>query len=40
MFPIYDQFWAIRKPDSERIVCKTYVLINNNLLTYKDSKQK
>ena len=35
-FPIYCQFGAIRKPDSERIVCKTYVFINSNLLSYKN----
>ena len=32
IFPIYDQFGANRKPDSGRIVCKTYIFINNNLL--------
>ena len=26
-FIIYDQFEAIRKPDSRRIVCKTYISI-------------
>ena len=30
IFPIYDQFEAIRKPDSRRIVCKTYIFINKN----------
>ena len=30
IFSIYDQFGAIRKPDSERIVCKTYIFINSN----------
>ena len=30
IFPIYDQFEAIRKPDSGRIVCKTYIFINKN----------
>ena len=34
-FPIYDQFGAIQKPNSERIVCKTYIFINTNLLSYK-----
>ena len=38
IFPIYGQFGAIRKPDSGRIVCKTYVLINSNLLSYKNGK--
>ena len=36
IFPIYGQFGAIRKPDSGRIVCKTYVFINSNLLSYKN----
>ena len=30
-FSIYGQFGGIRKPDSGRIVYKTYILINNNL---------
>ena len=38
-FPIYGQFGAIRKPDSGRIVCKTYMFINSNLLSYKNWKQ-
>ena len=37
--PISDQFGAIRKPDSGRIVCKTYIFINRNLLSYKIWKQ-
>ena len=36
VFPIYDQFGATRKPDSGRIVCKTYFFINSNLLSYKN----
>ena len=36
IFPIFGQFGAIRKPDSERIVCKTYIFINSNLLSYKN----
>ena len=32
IFPIYGQFGAIRKPDSGRIICKTYNVINSNLL--------
>ena len=32
IFPIYDQFGPIRKPDSGRIVCKTYIFTNSNLL--------
>ena len=34
-FPISSQFGAIRKPDSKRIVCKIYIFINSNLLSYK-----
>ena len=36
IFPIYGQFVAIRKLDSRWIVCKTYVFINSNLLSYKN----
>ena len=36
IFTIYGQFGAIRKPDSRRIVCKTYVFIKSNLLSYKN----
>ena len=32
-FPIYGQFPAIWKPDSRRIVFKSYIFINNNLLS-------
>ena len=35
IFPIYGQLRAIRKLDSGRIVCKTYIFINSNLLSYK-----
>ena len=35
-FLIYGQLEAIPKPDSERIVCKTYILINSNLFSYKN----
>ena len=38
-FPIYGRFGVIRKPDSGRIVCKAYTIINNNLLSYKNWKQ-
>ena len=38
IFPIYGQLGAIRKPDSGRIVCKTYIIINSNLLSYKKLK--
>ena len=34
IFPIYGQFGAMRKPDSGRIVCKTYIFININLLSF------
>ena len=34
-FPIYGQFGAIRKPDSGSIVCKIYIFININSLSYK-----
>ena len=33
---VYGQFRAIRKPDSGRVVCKTYIFINSNLLSYKN----
>ena len=39
IFLIYGQFGAIRKPDSECIVCKIYIFINRNLLSYKNWKQ-
>ena len=39
IFPIYGQFWAIQNPDSGRIVCKSYIFINSNLLPYKRWKQ-
>ena len=39
IFPIYDQFGAIWKPDSGRIVCKTFIFINSNLLSCKNLKQ-
>ena len=39
IFPIYGQFGEIRKPDSRRIIRKTYVFINSNLLYYKNLKQ-
>ena len=37
IFPTYVQFGAIRKPDSGRIVCKTYLIVT--FLTYKKQKQ-
>ena len=33
IFPIYSQFGASWKLDSGRIVCKTYIFINSNLLS-------
>ena len=36
IFLIYGQSGAIRKSDSRRMVCKTYVFINSNLLPYKN----
>ena len=39
IFPIYGQFGAIQKLDSVCIVCKTYVFINSNLLSYKNGTQ-
>ena len=36
IFPSYGQFGAIRRPDFRRTVCKTYIFINNNLLSYKN----
>ena len=38
IFTIYGQFGAIRKPHSGRIVCKTYIFINSNLLSYENRK--
>ena len=35
VFSIYSQFEAVWKPDSRRILFKTYIFINNNLLSYK-----
>ena len=31
VFPIYDRFGAIWKPDSEGMICKAYIFINSNL---------
>ena len=39
IFPIYVKFGAIRKPDSRRIACKSFIFINSNLLCYKNWKQ-
>ena len=35
IFPIYDQFAVIRKPDFGYMVYKTYVFNNSNLLSYR-----
>ena len=39
IFPIYGQFGAVWKPDSGRVVCKTYISTNSNHLSYKNGKQ-
>ena len=39
IFLTYGQFGATQKPDSRRIVCKIYIFINSNLLSYKIRKQ-
>ena len=39
IFLIYGQFGAIWKSDSGCIVCKFYIFINSNLLSYKNWKQ-
>ena len=36
IFMIYGQFGATRKLDSGRIVCKSYIFINSNFLSYKN----
>ena len=38
IFPNYGQFRAIRKLDSGRIVCKTYIFIKSNILSSKNWK--
>ena len=41
IFPIYDQFGAIRKPDSISMVCKTYIFITSNIyLTKTENRTK
>ena len=37
--PIYGQFEAMQKPDSEWMISNTYIFINSNLLSYKKWKQ-
>ena len=39
IFSIYGQSEAVRKPDSARIVFKTFIFNNNSLLSYKNQKQ-
>ena len=39
IFTIYSQLWAIRNLDSRHIVCKTYIFINSNFLSYKKWKK-
>ena len=38
VFLIYDQFAAVQKPDLGRMVYKTYIFINSNLLSYRTRK--
>ena len=40
IYPIYGKFGAIQTSNSGRIVCKTYISINSNLLSYKNWKQR
>ena len=39
VFSIYGQFEAIWKQNSRHMVCKTYILINSNLLSYRNWKE-
>ena len=39
IFLNYGHFGAFQKPDSGRTVCKTYIFINSNLLSYKSLTQ-
>ena len=39
IFPIYGQFGAIWKSDSECMICETYIFINSNFLSYENWKQ-
>ena len=36
IFRIYGQFGVIQKPDSRDMICKTYIFINSNPLSYKN----
>ena len=40
IFPFYGQFGAIRKPESGRMICGTYIFIDSNLLSYKKKLKK
>ena len=40
IFLIYGQSRVIRKPDCKRIVCKTYLFNNTDLLSCKNIKKK
>ena len=39
IFLVYGQFGAFQKPDSGRLVFKTYIFIKSSLLSYKNRKQ-
>ena len=39
IFSINGQFGALQKPDSEWMICSTYIFINSNLLSYNNWKQ-
>ena len=39
IFSIDGQFIAIKRLNYKRIVCKSYIFINSNLLSYKNLKQ-
>ena len=39
IFPIYGYYGTIQKQDSRCILCKTYIFIRSNLLSYKNWKQ-
>ena len=39
IFPIYDQFVAMQKPDSEWMISNTCIFINSTLLSYKNWNQ-
>ena len=40
IFSTYDQLGVVWKPDSRRIICKTYIFINSHFLSYKKLKRK